>query len=104
MALAEESGFDAVDDGSLDASWRQQPGTPCYGAYMRAGKPLTQFAAVVAIPHSDTAGKRFVQGPLSLDLRRATLRTAGPRCGGRQHKNDFGPAPQLRFHLHDAAV
>ncbi|NML65971.1 NAD(P)-binding domain-containing protein [Hymenobacter sp. RP-2-7] len=32
MALVEELGFDAVEDGSLRESWRQQPGTPCYGA------------------------------------------------------------------------
>jgi predicted dinucleotide-binding enzyme len=32
MALVEELGFDAVDDGSLHESWRQQPGTPVYGA------------------------------------------------------------------------
>ena len=32
MALVEELGFDAVDDGSLHESWRQQPGTPSYGA------------------------------------------------------------------------
>jgi len=30
MALVDELGFDAVDAGSLDDSWRQQPGTPCY--------------------------------------------------------------------------
>ena len=30
MALVEELGFDAVDDGSLHESWRQQPGTPAY--------------------------------------------------------------------------
>lgn len=30
MALVEELGFDAVDAGSLHASWRQQPGTPLY--------------------------------------------------------------------------
>jgi predicted dinucleotide-binding enzyme len=38
MALVEELGFDAVDDGSLHASWRQQPGTPCYGADLPADK------------------------------------------------------------------
>jgi 8-hydroxy-5-deazaflavin:NADPH oxidoreductase len=27
---ADELGFDAVDDGGLDESWRQQPGTPVY--------------------------------------------------------------------------
>ncbi len=32
MQLVDELGFDAVDAGGLDESWRQQPGTPCYGA------------------------------------------------------------------------
>lgn len=31
MNLINELGFDAVDAGSLDESWRQQPGTPVYG-------------------------------------------------------------------------
>lgn len=30
LDLVEELGFDAVDDGGLDNSWRQQPGTPVY--------------------------------------------------------------------------
>ncbi|ASP98468.1 3-hydroxyisobutyrate dehydrogenase [Sinorhizobium meliloti] len=30
MKLVEETGFDAVDAGGLEASWRQQPGTPAY--------------------------------------------------------------------------
>lgn len=30
MKLIEELGFDAVDAGSLDGSWRQQPGSPVY--------------------------------------------------------------------------
>ncbi len=30
MRLVDELGFDAVDDGALDDSWRQQPGTPVY--------------------------------------------------------------------------
>jgi predicted dinucleotide-binding enzyme len=38
MALVQELGFDAVDDGSLHDSWRQQPGTPSYGADMPADK------------------------------------------------------------------
>ncbi len=29
-AFVEELGFDAVDSGGLEASWRQQPGTPAY--------------------------------------------------------------------------
>ena len=31
MDLIEELGFSAVDAGTLDESWRQQPGTPVYG-------------------------------------------------------------------------
>jgi predicted dinucleotide-binding enzyme len=31
MKLVDELGFDAVDAGGLDDSWRQQPGTPVYG-------------------------------------------------------------------------
>jgi len=34
--LLDEMGFDAVDGGSLDESWRQQPGTPIYGADLDA--------------------------------------------------------------------
>ena len=35
-ALVEELGFDAVDAGGLDESWRQEPGTPVYGADLDA--------------------------------------------------------------------
>ena len=31
MRLVDEIGFDPVDAGNLDNSWRQQPGTPVYG-------------------------------------------------------------------------
>ena len=31
MRLVDELGFDAVDAGGLDESWRQQPGSPVYG-------------------------------------------------------------------------
>lgn len=34
--LLDDMGFDAVDSGSLDESWRQQPGTPIYGADLDA--------------------------------------------------------------------
>jgi len=30
MRLVNQLGFDAVDAGGLDESWRQQPGTPVY--------------------------------------------------------------------------
>ena len=32
LKLVDELGFDAVDAGGLDESWRQQPGTPVYAA------------------------------------------------------------------------
>jgi predicted dinucleotide-binding enzyme len=36
IRLLDELGFDGVDAGSLDESWRQQPGTPVYGAELDA--------------------------------------------------------------------
>jgi predicted dinucleotide-binding enzyme len=36
MRLVDELGFDAIDDGGIDDSWRQQPGTPCYLADLDA--------------------------------------------------------------------
>jgi len=38
MSLIEQLGFDAVDAGGLDESWRQQPGTPVYGTDFNAGE------------------------------------------------------------------
>jgi predicted dinucleotide-binding enzyme len=46
MALVEALGFDPVDDGSLHDSWRQQPGTPSYGADLPAGKLREHFAVL----------------------------------------------------------
>ncbi|RYY13470.1 MAG: NADP oxidoreductase [Cytophagaceae bacterium] len=46
MALVDELGFDAVDDGSLHESWRQQPGTPCYGADLPAAELRQQLASL----------------------------------------------------------
>lgn len=36
MRLIDEMGFDAIDAGGLDDSWRQQPGTPVYAADLDA--------------------------------------------------------------------
>jgi predicted dinucleotide-binding enzyme len=36
MQLIESLGFDAIDAGGLDESWRQQPGSPCYTADFNA--------------------------------------------------------------------
>jgi 8-hydroxy-5-deazaflavin:NADPH oxidoreductase len=46
MLLVEEMGFDPVDDGSLHESWRQQPGTPSYGADLPANKLREHFATL----------------------------------------------------------
>ena len=45
LALVEELGFDAVDAGGLDQSWRQQPGTPVYGTDGDAEGVRTALAA-----------------------------------------------------------
>ena len=37
LRLVDELGFDGVDAGSLDESWRQQPDTPVYGTDFDAG-------------------------------------------------------------------
>jgi len=36
MRLIDELGFDAVDSGTIDESWRQQPGTPVFCADLNA--------------------------------------------------------------------
>ena len=36
LRLVDELGFDGVDAGGLDESWRQQPGTPVYAADFNA--------------------------------------------------------------------
>ena len=36
LRLVDELGFDGVDAGGLDKSWRQQPGTPVYTADLDA--------------------------------------------------------------------
>ena len=45
LALVEELGFAAVDAGGLDESWRQQPGTPVYGADLDADGVREALAA-----------------------------------------------------------
>ncbi|MGW1912432.1 NADPH-dependent F420 reductase [Streptomyces sp. NPDC002076] len=45
-ALIDELGFDTVDAGGIDDSWRQQPGTPVYG--LRAGAEAVQKALAEA--------------------------------------------------------
>ncbi|MEV7617448.1 NAD(P)-binding domain-containing protein [Streptomyces sp. NPDC089799] len=52
-ALIDELGFDTVDSGGLDDSWRQQPGTPAYG--LRAGIGELTRALAAASPERQEA-------------------------------------------------
>ncbi|WP_441248100.1 NADPH-dependent F420 reductase [Kitasatospora sp. McL0602] len=47
-ALIDQLGFDSVDAGGLDDSWRQQPGTPVYG--LREGVDAVTKALAEASP------------------------------------------------------
>jgi predicted dinucleotide-binding enzyme len=44
-ALIDALGFDPVDAGSLDDSWRQQPGAPCYGVALSESDLRAALAA-----------------------------------------------------------
>src|SRR5262249_27494090 len=44
MRLVEELGFDAIDGGTLDDSWRQQPGAPAYAHDFDAPRLQTALA------------------------------------------------------------
>jgi hypothetical protein len=44
MELVDELGFEPVDAGTIDESWRQQPGAPVYGTDLDA-KGLTKALA-----------------------------------------------------------
>jgi predicted dinucleotide-binding enzyme len=45
MGLVDQLGFDPVDAGTLDESWRQQPGTPVYGSDLGADQARQALAA-----------------------------------------------------------
>ncbi|MFI5669340.1 NADPH-dependent F420 reductase [Streptomyces sp. NPDC051704] len=53
--LIDELGFDTVDAGGIDDSWRQQPGTPVYG--LRAGTDAVVKALAEASPVRQAAFK-----------------------------------------------
>lgn len=48
MTLVEETGFDAVDAGTLAESWRQQPGAPSYCTDLTRAELPAALAAAVA--------------------------------------------------------
>ncbi len=47
LHLVDELGFDPIDAGGLDESWRQQPGTPCYARDNNAAQLKAALASAV---------------------------------------------------------
>jgi len=55
MSLVNQAGFDPVDGGALEESWRQQPSTPCYCCDYDA---KTMRRALAAAVKGEAATKR----------------------------------------------
>lgn len=75
MTLVVDTGFDAVDAGTLEDSWRQQPGTPAY-CTDRTAEELPSFLAAAArerstrrrdIAFAAVAERSEAEGSLSSD-------------------------------------
>jgi 8-hydroxy-5-deazaflavin:NADPH oxidoreductase len=68
LRLVDELGFDPVDAGSIEESWRQQPGTPCYTQDLDATRLKDALAAAdrsrIAVyrKSADDAAKAFFTG------------------------------------------
>jgi predicted dinucleotide-binding enzyme len=78
MQLVEELGFDAVDDGSLHESWRQQPGTPSYGADMPAAE-LRQHLASLGPVRTEAQRAQFAAA--HAEQERAMIKQYGSQLG-----------------------
>jgi predicted dinucleotide-binding enzyme len=77
IALLDALGFDGVDAGSLDDSWRQQPGTPVYG---------TDFdAAGVVRGLAEASNERKPQFMANADTSPAPRRTVTGSGNGSAH-------------------
>ena len=67
LRLVDELGFDPVDAGGLEESWRQQPGTPCYTQDLNESELKAALAAAVRerVPEyrkaADDAAKAFFE-------------------------------------------
>lgn len=55
-SLLDELGFDAVDAGGIDESWRQQPGTPVYGLAAGTDEVVAALAAASSERPADFRG------------------------------------------------
>jgi predicted dinucleotide-binding enzyme len=56
VQLVDELGFDAVDAGGLDDSWRQQPGTPVYTANLDVNGTARRLAEAVRQRQAELSG------------------------------------------------
>jgi hypothetical protein len=65
IRLLDELGFDGVDGGSLDESWRQQPGTPVYGTDLDVAG--VQRALAEAKPERGDAFRAGVGSPAAAE-------------------------------------
>ncbi len=63
MRLVDELGFDPVDDGGLDDSWRQQPGTPVYDVDRDAAG--VRHALAKASPERQPEWRATVNSPVN---------------------------------------
>jgi len=70
LNLFDATGFDGIDAGTLDDSWRQQPGTPVYCTDYDAGgvrKALARADKSSAPENRDIVWAKFAQIPASLE-------------------------------------
>ena len=84
MFLVEETGFDAVDAGTIAESWRQQPGTPCYCTNLT----VEQLPAALAAAEAARSPKR----------RDLSVAAIAERVGG----SGIGPTTEYAVPLHRA--
>ena len=71
MNIVDEVGFDAVDNGSFQNSWRQQPGTPAYCTELTSEdmKKALEIANKATAPKQrDEVGKHFEPGMTHEDI------------------------------------
>jgi hypothetical protein len=77
MGLLNDTGFDAVDAGSLDESWRQQPSTPAYccdyGMEMMRKGLAAQHRSRLRAPNPFYGAKEYVH---------LTAKRVSRICGG----------------------
>ena len=94
LRLVDELGFDPVDAGGIEESWRQQPGTPCYTQDLNAVQLKAALAAAVAQPSCPNTARRPT-------MRRKRFSGRSPIADGargtfelRNHSEPYGQTPR----------